>query len=169
MAFNPEGWCMSGSEWLVLSFNVHVEGFCTLKNDTRWKQHHNTFTPSLHLVPFRQVRTPNMYTNNHLLLFTNHLPVYKMSACSAAIQFHSITYTLTYHTDSALLVHSTASAYKTDCIYHAQQQLCCSNPQHNLLSMHVNMRYTLMSTTQASAFHHPPMRTNQHKAKWNKM
>ena len=34
------------------------------------------------------------------------------------IQFHYITYTLTYYTDSALLVHSTASAYKTDHIYH---------------------------------------------------
>ena len=39
-------------------------------------------------------------------------------------------------------------------------QLRCSNPQHNLLSMHINMHYTPMSTIQASAFHHPLMHTN---------
>ena len=34
--------------------------------------------------------------------------------CSAAIKFQSMTYTLTCHTNPALLMHSIASAYKTN-------------------------------------------------------
>ena len=62
--------------------------------------------------------------------------------CPAAIRLHNITYTPTCHTDHALLMHSTASAYKTVHICHAAQQLHCSHPQYNSLSMHTNMHYT---------------------------
>ena len=75
--------------------------------------------------------------------------------CSAATKVHNITDTSTCHTDSALLKHSIASAYKTDHICHAQWQLSLSHPQHNL-SMHINMHYT---TTLPTAFHNAPMHT----------
>jgi len=37
---------------------VHVGMEASKTNQTRWKWHHNTFTPSLHLVPFCQLCTP---------------------------------------------------------------------------------------------------------------
>ena len=49
-----------------------------------------------------------------------------------------------YHTDPALLMHCTVSAYSQDRPYLpcSVQQLHCSNPQHNSLSMHIKMHYT---------------------------
>ena len=64
----------------------------------------------------------------------------------------NIIYTLTCHTDPALLIHPTASVYKTDHICRTQKQLFCSQPQHTSLSMHINMHYT-PSTTHPTAFH----------------
>ena len=37
---------------------VHVGMEASKTNQTRWEWHHNTFTPSLHLVPFCQLHTP---------------------------------------------------------------------------------------------------------------
>ena len=34
---------------------AHVGMECSKTSRTRWEQHHNTFTPSLHLVPFCQL------------------------------------------------------------------------------------------------------------------
>ena len=45
-------------------------------------------------------------------------------------------------------------------VYHSQSQLSCSHPQHNSISMHINMHYTL-STTHHTAFHNPPICTQQ--------
>ena len=45
-----------------------------------------------------------------------------MHICHVQQQHNFITYTLICHTDPALLMHSTASAYKTDHICHSQLQ-----------------------------------------------
>ena len=101
-----------------------------------------------------------------------HIKGYPYLPCSAAIKFHSIT--PTYHTDPALLMHCTvsASAYNQDrpCLPCSVQQLHCSNPQHNSLSMRIKMHYIPTTTTHPTAFHNPSLHTtNKHKAylcKW---
>ena len=64
--------------------------------------------------------------------------------------------TQTYHTDSVLLLHSTASTYKTTLLLIMPATLNCnktwSQPQHNPLSIHNNMHYT-PSTAHYIAFH----------------
>ena len=66
-------------------------------------------------------------------------------------------------------MHSAISAFKTDHIFHVQYSnymyVHCSHPQHNLLSMHINMHST-PSTTHPTAFHSPPMLTTKHIASW---
>ena len=117
----------------------------TLKTrQTRWERHHNIFIPSLHLVPFCQLCTTQNCTLNkqtsHPLLLTHH-PSCIQDAClphSATIQYHYITYTLTCHTDSALLVHSTASAYKTDHIYHAHAAAIALQQPTMQLTLHAH-------------------------------
>jgi len=64
------------------------------------------------------------YTLRHWALRAHYKPfcieVDLSVPCSAATEVHNITDTPTCHTDSAQLMHSTASAYKTDHIRHAQ-------------------------------------------------
>ena len=82
---------------------LHVGMEASKTNQTRWEWHHNTFTPSLHLVPFCQLRTPQNslhpipYALNeqgtqlcslHSLM---HIKDDPYLPCSAAIKFHSIT------------------------------------------------------------------------------
>ena len=70
-----------------------------------------SISPSMHTTKLSTC-TPNKQTG-HSLLLTHQ------TSCIQH-QYNVTTYTLTCHTDSALLVRSTASAYKTDRIYHAQ-------------------------------------------------
>jgi len=62
---------------------------------------------------------------------TDERMYFARSFCTTSGNFFDLQ---TCHTDPALLIHSTASGYKTD----HQQRLHCSHPQHNLLSMHTN-------------------------------
>ena len=43
--------------------------------------------------------------------------------------------------------------------------LLCIHPQHNTLSMHINMHYT-PSNTLPTAFHNPPMHTTKKTSSW---
>ena len=74
-------------------------------------------------------------------------------------KFQNIAYTLACHTDLALLMHITASAYKTDHVCHVLLQLHCSLPQHNSLSMHINM-HSIPNTTHAPHCLNPPITHN---------
>ena len=70
---------------------------------------------------------------------------------SAAIKFHNITYTLSYHTDHIPYIPSTAHGLHSFCIQ-ARQTISamlsiaskyivhCSHPQHNPHPMHINMQ-----------------------------
>ena len=95
--------------------------------------------------------------------------------CSAPIKIsqHDLL-TLIYHTDPALLMHYTVSAYKQDRPYLQclVQQLHFSHLQNNPLPMHINMHYT-PTTTHPTAFHNPFLyTTNKHKAslcKWQQI
>ena len=98
-------------------------------SQTRWEWHHNTFMPSLHLVAFCQLSIPQNDIM-HIGIFT---PTTLSTAYSTAFSIqdnpyvpcpatkvHNIIHTPTCYTNSALLMHSTASTYKTDHICHAQ-------------------------------------------------
>ena len=85
---------------------------------------------------------PNKQCTYHCSLHS--LPHAGFLPHSAAIKFHSITYTPACHTDQALLVYYTASAYKTDHICHAQYQLPTT--------MHLTLHAHQPSTTQPTAF-----------------
>ena len=50
-------------------------------------------------------------------------------------------------------------------VCHSQYQLSCSHPQHNSLSMQVNMHYT-PSATHPTAFHNPPMHATNTRHNW---
>ena len=65
----------------------------------------------------------------------------------------------------ALLMHSTASACKSDHISHVQLQLHYGLPQHNSLSMHINMHYT-SSTTHPTASNVLHTQLTQGTASW---
>ena len=67
-------------------------------------------------------------------------------AMFSSIKSSQHTDTPTCHTDSALLMHTTASAYKADRICHAQVAAT-----HTI---HINIHYTAISTTQPQ--HYPP-------------
>ena len=70
--------------------------------------------------------------------------------CSAAIKFHNVTYTPSYHTDHIPYIPSTAHGLHSFCIQ-ARQTISamlsiaskyivhCSHPQHNPILMHNNM------------------------------
>ena len=72
---------------------------------TRFGQYHNTFTPSLHLVPFFQLRTPQNSLHAlslfHMYWWTWYTQLCSLQSlhikddsylpCSAAIKFHNIT------------------------------------------------------------------------------
>ena len=99
----------------------------------------------------------------HIFLFTptKWLHNYAPTSHSAATKVHNITDTPPCHTESALLMHSTASAYQIDHICYNTHARSCSHPQHNSLHMHINMH----STTHPTAFHNPPLHTtSKHKA-----
>ena len=98
---------------------AHVGMEPSKTNQTRWEQHHNTFTPSLHLVPFCQPCTPQtLHTpatptsqQTTLLPATSHLP------------HNTTSNTLTYHkvwTNTLLLIPQ-PSTYNTPLTCHAQQ------------------------------------------------
>ena len=88
--------------------------------------------------------------------------------CSAAIKFHNIIYTPTYHTDHNYTIHTHTYQHcswspqflhtgKTDHICHAQYSkyiVYCSHPQHKPHPMHINIHHT--------AFHNPLHTTNKH-------
>ena len=85
-------------------------------SQTRWERHHNTFTPSLHLVPFCQLCTTknsthslNAHGTQHCSL--NSLPHKRLSipdsATFSSSKIYNINYKLpTYHADPALHAHS---------------------------------------------------------------
>ena len=95
---------------------------------TNQTRRHNTFTPSLHLVPFCQLRIPqnsltltlayshplNLHINK--ALSTAHSTVFHIQnnqylPCSAATKVHSMTDTPTCHADSVLLMYSTVQKW----------------------------------------------------------
>ena len=150
-------------------------------NQTRWEWHHNTFTPSLHLVQFCQLCTQNsllalwpIHTHykglhdyaptRHSALLTPQLFAYNM--CHVQRQQKLTTYShLNCHTNTSLLMDSTASAYKTDHICHAQWQLKLQLPTTWLLHAHQHALHTHAAQNQPTAFHNPPIHTNnKHKA-----
>ena len=136
---------------------VHVGMEASKTNQTRCERHHNTFTPSLHLVPFCQLCTPQTlymhlaysYALNEqgTQLCSLHSLTHKRRPMSAMFSSnktsqHNLNSNI-YHTDPALLMHSTVSAYSQDRPYLpcSVQQLHWSNPQHNSLSMHLKTHY----------------------------
>ena len=109
---------------------AHVGMEPSKTSQTRWERHYNTFTPSLHLVPFFQLcttknslHTLNEHDTEHYSLHS--LPHKRQSIPDSAtfssnkISQHNLKLP-TYHADPALL---TVSAYKADYTCHAQQQL----------------------------------------------
>ena len=97
---------------------------------TRWERHHNTFTPSLHLVPFCQLCTTRNSTYSLNEHGTQHCSLHSLeherqsipdsaTFSSNKISQHNLKLP-TYHADPALL---TVFAYRTDYTCHAQQQL----------------------------------------------
>ena len=107
-------------------------------NDTTILSHHpyilchaNMYTTKLSTCtlayshPLNECISTHQQVTQHCSLSTAHSTDFHIQdnpylPCSAATKVHNITHTPTCHTDSALLMHSTASAYKTDCICHAQ-------------------------------------------------
>ena len=77
----------------------------------RWEWHFNTFTPSLHLVWFCQLYTPQN-SLHALSLFTssactqNCLLYIKDNPYLPCSEFHNIYYSNIYHTDPAHALHS---------------------------------------------------------------
>ena len=119
-------------------------------NDTTILSHHSCVyahhkTLYVHIGLFTPTKWMHNYTPRHSALLTPQPSAYKTAPyvpCSAATNVHNITDTPTCHTDSELLMHSTASAYKTDHICHAQQQLSCSHPQHDFSTTCIMIDYT---------------------------
>ena len=100
MAVSYSATLYHGSPWLYLNLDLDMTLSCIRISllYPHLLNKHSTQHFSLHILPHKR-----------------HLP------CSAAIKFHDIIiFTLTCHIDPALLMHSTASAYKTDHISHAQ-------------------------------------------------
>ena len=87
------------------------------------------------IIPTSCSILPSMHTTTSTLAYSNkrtshslqlsHKPSCIQDICHVQqqIQFHYTRYTLICHTDSSLLVHSTASVYKIEHVYHAQLQL----------------------------------------------
>ena len=74
---------------------------------------------------------------------------------STATKVHNITHTSTCSTNSAWLMHSRASAYKTDHILSCSVVIKLQPPTD--FSMHINMHYTPMQHyTHPTAFHNLP-------------
>ena len=84
-----------------------------------------------------------------MVLHTAHSTAFRIKdnpylPCSAALKFQGITYihsNMPYMYRPVLLMHFTASAYKTDHICHVRLKLQSSFQYHNSLSMHINMHY----------------------------
>ena len=73
-------------------------------SQARWEQHHNTFTPSLHLVPFCQLCTPQTL-NMHISLFTpTKLVRWFMHHCGASLSEQCWFNGLSWHANHALSV-----------------------------------------------------------------
>ena len=111
---------------------------------------------TLQTVSFPLTPTINERSSQHCSLSSlphRRQPISGMFSCNKIYEHN-----LTCHTHPALLVHPTASVYKTDHVCHPQQQLHCSHPQHNSLSIHINMHYT-PSTIHPTAFHNHRMHT----------
>ena len=98
-------------------------------NQTRWEWHHSNFTPSLHLVPFCQLCTPQTrcmhlaYShplNEHCAQHCSfHSLLHKRQCISAMFSSNKISHKLLQHTIQTKLMHSTVSTIKTDYTCHA--------------------------------------------------
>ena len=146
--------------------DVHVGMEPSQTSQTRWEWHCNTFTPSLHLVPFCRLCT----AQNSLHLLNEHytqpcslhsLP-HKRQSISAAFSSNKISqHNLklpTYPTHPALL---TVSAYKTNYTCHATNHNIMHSPCTSTCMLYIP------SNTFPTAFHNPHMRTTNKQ--WHKM
>ena len=159
---------------------AHVGLEPSKSNQSRWEWHHNIYTPSLHLVPFCLLCTPQ--NSLHVLslficideqdtqLCSLHSLTHKRRPISAMfssnkISQHKLQYAI--QTQHCSCTPQFLHTLKTDRIWHAQPHW--SHPQHKSLSMHINIHYT-PTTTHPTAFHNPPLHTtNKHKlylCKW---
>ena len=62
-------------------------------NQTRWEWHHSTFTPSLHLVPFCQLCTPQLKISRCTLAYSNPLNESAMHSAFSTLLTTEITNT----------------------------------------------------------------------------
>ena len=104
---------------------VHVGMEPSKTSQTRWEWHHNTFIPSLHLVPFcKQCPTKKLSTHSLNEHGTQHCSLHSLphkrqpisaTFSSNKISQHNVKLS-TYHTDPALLM---VDAYKKNYTCHA--------------------------------------------------
>ena len=100
---------------------AHVGMEASKTNRTRWEWHHNTFTPSLHLVPFCQLCTPQnslhalslpiMHWMKKVLSYAHHGPTHKRRPISAMfssnkILQHNLNSNITHRPSIAHTLHS---------------------------------------------------------------
>ena len=108
--------------------------------------------PTSCFVNYTYMLTVSLSTMTKLMkmvLHTAHSTAFRIKdnpylPCSAALKFQGITCihsNMPYMYRPLLLMHSTASAYKTDHICHVRLKLQSSFQHHNSLSMHINMHY----------------------------
>ena len=158
------------SEWN----QVHVGIEPSKTSQTRSEWHHNTLPPSLHLLPFCQLCTPQK--SLYMLISLTH-PLNEcrtahqqgtphcslrsllhlrqpISPCSAAIKVY--THTPICYTNYRLgIAHAFHSLWIQDRPYLIHS---IAVKLQSPTSMEFNMHYTL-STTHPTAFHNPPMHT----------
>ena len=132
-------------------------------NQTRWKWYHNTFTPSLHLVPFCQLCPPQtLYMHLHVAYSNTlneqvtqiaHSTVFHWSISaifsSNTISQHTLHSNIPYRPSTAHALQSSACS-QADHICHAEY-VHCSHSQHNLPPIHINMHYTPSNTHHTAA------------------
>ena len=135
-------------------------------SETRWERHHSNFTLSLHLVSFCQLCIPQNCVLAHNYISTRHSAVLIAFTYKTAISSVFSSNTPTRHTNSAQLMRSTASTYKTDHMHLPCSVAITLQPLTTRLILHAyqHMHYT-PRTTHPTAFYNPPMHTNhKHKA-----
>ena len=127
------------------------------------------FPPSLYLVPFCQLRTPQnplhypIHTHSTQHCSLHSFPHKRQSMSSSnKISEHKLHSNMLYRPSTA---HALYSFYV--CTRQTTSAMLSSNyiPQQNSVSIHMNMHYT-PRTTHPPAFHNPPMHTTNTKHSW---
>ena len=137
---------------------------------TRWERHHNTFTPSLHLVPFCQLCMHNKK------LFTHSLNEHGTQHCS----LHSLPHKR--QSTSATFISNKISQHNLNPQHTIQSITTHSFCMQDRLYLRCSVATTLQppttqhtpctstctthSNTLPTTFHNPPMHTTNTKNSW---